>query len=271
MAEATKGERPILNRRDTRRAPAVLKVTYAAGTDLKPDYSENISREGLFIATAVPYAVGDVIEFALSFPRLLEPLPLRCRVCWRRGGTEGGPPPGIGLQLISEDPQVREAFGQLADMVTQAAGPIGLAADLQSETRPQLTVGRGFRMLICEDNPHARQMFVYGLRKLAMLPGGDNLLIDVVECKDGRDAWNHLCESNDFDLVMLDMCMPVRSGLELIELIRGNKMMDGVPVIAMSGDPDERSAALSAGADIFLAKPLQLTDILVTVRALLAM
>jgi len=272
MVVANNGEdKPILNRRDTRRSPALLKVSYSRRTDLKPDYSENISREGLFIATAIPYAIGDVIEFELSFPRLLPPLALRCKVCWRRPPEQGGPPPGIGVSLLTEDPRARDAFTALADSAAHASGPIGLAADLHSSIRPQLSVGRGFRMLICEDNPHARQMFVYGLRKLARLPGGDNLLIDVVECEDGRDAWNRLSIDDNFDLVMLDMCMAVMSGVELIELIRQRNTLDRVPVIAMSGDPGERSLALSAGADIFLAKPLRLNDILMTVRALLAM
>lgn len=265
-------DKPILNRRDTRRSPALLKVSYPAHSDLKPDYSENISREGLFIATAVPYAVGDIIEFELSFPRLLPPMALRCKVCWRReADVEAGLQPGIGVILITEDPRAREAFASLADSAAQASGPLGLAADQHSTIRPQLTVGRGFRMLICEDNPHARRLFVYGLRKLALLPGGDNLLIDVVECEDGRDAWNRLRDDSDFDLVMLDMCMPVMSGVELLELIRQRAELDRVPVIAVSGDPSERTSALSAGADIFLAKPLLLNDILVTVRALLAM
>ena len=56
-------------------------------------------------------------------------------------------------------------------------------------------------------------------------------------------------------IAVIDLGLPDGSGLELIEtLSRGEKAIDGI--IAMSGDDTSRDAALAAGADVFLAKPL---------------
>lgn len=60
------------------------------------------------------------------------------------------------------------------------------------------------------------------------------------------------------DLLVLDMHMPVCSGVELAAVIRQDPRFVGLPIVFLSGDPDieRRIGALSFGADDFLLKPI---------------
>ena len=91
----------------------------------------------------------------------------------------------------------------------------------------------------------------------------------------GQDAIKHLL-SQHYDLVLMDMRMPVMDGLRATRTIRYLEQYFGcwmqvlheIPVIALSAsaDPDERRAALAAGCNDYLVKPLrkaELTQVLV--------
>jgi DNA-binding response OmpR family regulator len=85
---------------------------------------------------------------------------------------------------------------------------------------------------------------------------------------DGESACRLLREA-EWDLVVLDLLLPARSGFEVLEEISsaGNQ----VPVLVLSArrSVDVKVAALDAGATDFLAKPFALDELLARVRALL--
>src|SRR3954462_854832 len=60
-----------------------------------------------------------------------------------------------------------------------------------------------------------------------------------------------------FDLVVLDLNMPDIGGVEVIEFVRGQDALRGLPicVVTTRGDEASRARALSAGADRFMTKP----------------
>jgi two-component system, OmpR family, KDP operon response regulator KdpE len=70
------------------------------------------------------------------------------------------------------------------------------------------------------------------------------------------------------DLVILDLGLPDRDGIELIRDLRG---WSGVPIIILSArsEEDDKIAALDAGADDYLAKPFGVGELLARTRALL--
>lgn len=65
-------------------------------------------------------------------------------------------------------------------------------------------------------------------------------------------------ETGQFDLAVLDLCMPGLSGFEVIEAIRGGKRNPNVPILVITGHDDAESVAraFDSGATTFLAKPL---------------
>jgi two-component system, OmpR family, alkaline phosphatase synthesis response regulator PhoP len=85
---------------------------------------------------------------------------------------------------------------------------------------------------------------------------------------DGEAAVRQI-EANRPDLVLLDISLPVQSGLWVLEQLRGRQ--NQVPVIALSARQDEfdKVAALSLGADDYITKPFALAELLARVTAVL--
>ena len=71
------------------------------------------------------------------------------------------------------------------------------------------------------------------------------------------------------DLLVTDLNMPVLDGLELLRQLRANGHRD-LPVIVLTARADQRAAAIAAGADAFLVKPVPLRQLGETAERLLA-
>src|SRR5581483_8256781 len=80
---------------------------------------------------------------------------------------------------------------------------------------------------------------------------------------DGAMALTYLA-AGGIDVVVLDQMLPLVHGLELCRLIRGQRSDSYLPIImvtALSGEPHRRNA-VAAGADVYLTKPLDVTELL---------
>lgn len=90
----------------------------------------------------------------------------------------------------------------------------------------------------------------------------------VTTAKDAFDAKNKI-DLIKFDLIVLDIMMPKKSGLELTgELKKENK----VPIILLTakGETDERVEGLERGADDYLGKPFEPKELLLRIKNILA-
>jgi len=120
---------------------------------------------------------------------------------------------------------------------------------------------RSLRVLLGEDNAVNREVATLALRKLGH---------EVVVAGNGQEVLDALARDR-FDLVFIDVQMPVLDGLEATAQIRRREQGGAsrrVPVIgltahAMKGD---REQALAAGMDDYLTKPLRLDDLAVMVE-----
>jgi DNA-binding response OmpR family regulator len=85
---------------------------------------------------------------------------------------------------------------------------------------------------------------------------------------DGVSAVREI-EANEPDLVLLDISLPLQSGLWVLEQLRGRE--NQVPIIALSARQDEfdKVAALRLGADDYITKPFALAELLARVAAVL--
>ena len=89
----------------------------------------------------------------------------------------------------------------------------------------------------------------------------------ITTAKDAFDAKNKI-DLIKFDLIVLDIMMPEKSGLELIdELKKENK----VPIILLTakGETDERVEGLERGADDYLGKPFEPRELLLRIKNIL--
>jgi DNA-binding response OmpR family regulator len=80
-----------------------------------------------------------------------------------------------------------------------------------------------------------------------------------------------LCRSLRPDLLLLDVMLPGRSGLDVLRTLRADPELRATPVVVVSAwqTAEDREAATEAGADAFLTKPFELVDLIDTVEALL--
>ena len=118
------------------------------------------------------------------------------------------------------------------------------------------------RILIVEDSPTMRQLLVFALRRLKN--------VDIVEAQDGMDALRKM-SSDDFDLALIDINMPVMDGLKLISLMRGEENLRDIPIVVITteGAQQDRERAITLGANEYLTKPIQANQVLSVARDLL--
>ena len=75
----------------------------------------------------------------------------------------------------------------------------------------------------------------------------------------------------DFDLLILDLMLPGRSGLEILSALRADPGFAGLPVMMLTakGQGRDREAAEKAGANLFMAKPFSNAEFVAAARSLL--
>jgi DNA-binding response OmpR family regulator len=87
---------------------------------------------------------------------------------------------------------------------------------------------------------------------------------DVVTASSGEEALN-LVDSAHPDLILLDVIMPGVDGFEVLEKVRA---VSKLPVIVFSARPENAQKAMSLGANDFLAKPLDVNEMVGKIRRL---
>jgi len=113
-------------------------------------------------------------------------------------------------------------------------------------------------ILIVDDDAHIREVLRYAL-------GQAGFSID--EAADGVEALT-LAKSTDYDLIVLDILMPEKDGIEVCNELRRNSE---VPILFLSSKDEEidRIVGLELGADDYVTKPFSPRELLARIRAIL--
>lgn len=114
------------------------------------------------------------------------------------------------------------------------------------------------RILLVEDDSMLGESIAQGLSMAAHA-------VDWV--RDGLDASLHW-QSTDYDLLLLDLGLPDKSGLEVLAEGRRKSLQTNVLIITARDEVRHRVLGLDAGADDYLVKPFDLDELLARVRAL---
>lgn len=117
-------------------------------------------------------------------------------------------------------------------------------------------------IMVVEDSPTMRQLIIFALKRLPDF--------NVVEAVDGMDALNKL-SSETFDLILVDINMPVMDGLKLVSLLRSDPKYKKTPIIIITteGAEEDRKKAMAIGATAYLSKPIHTQELLKMVGELL--
>lgn len=119
-------------------------------------------------------------------------------------------------------------------------------------TLPRSYVHTPKRVLVAEDDPINARLAIYHFERMGA---------DVQWAQTGKDAIALATQGHDFDLIIMDIRMPDGNGLEAARHIRANEHRLHRPpcrIVALSANSlaEDRQAALEAGIDAFLSKPL---------------
>lgn len=115
------------------------------------------------------------------------------------------------------------------------------------------------RILLVEDDPMIGESVVSGL-------AGEGHAVDWV--RDGASAESAVA-TTPYSLVLLDLGLPKRDGIEVLKGLRARKLDVPVLVITARDTVRDRVAGLDAGADDYLVKPFDLGELAARLRALL--
>ena len=90
---------------------------------------------------------------------------------------------------------------------------------------------------------------------------------DVVVERTGEGAFFRV-NTETFDVVLLDLTLPGRDGLEILRALRQRRMETPVLVLTARDSLEDRVTGLDAGADDYLVKPFAFTELIARIRAL---
>ncbi len=131
------------------------------------------------------------------------------------------------------------------------------------QIKAEMEGGKGKKLLLVDDDPEVGE-FVSELVKLRY----PEWTIRVVT--DGFSAGSTLSEYYQ-DLVILDLMLPGMDGFQVCQSIRSDPAHKGVRIIGITGydSPEMKSKIYAAGADDYLAKPMDVNDLVEKIKKLL--
>ncbi len=115
------------------------------------------------------------------------------------------------------------------------------------------------RLLVIEDEPKVGHALLEGLQAEGY---------EVVLAETGEEGF-FLASNRSFDLIVLDVMLPGRDGLEVLAALRKQNMTAQVLILTAKDAIEDRVAGLDAGADDYLVKPFAFPELSARIRALL--
>jgi two-component system response regulator VicR len=116
------------------------------------------------------------------------------------------------------------------------------------------------KILICEDNPMA-------MKTLSVVLEREGFEADVA---DDGNVGIEMLQKNDYDLLVVDIHLPYRSGLELVKFVRSDQGKD-TPVIILTAfsDSQMQHQAGELGISDYIVKPFNPVDLVAKIKSIL--
>jgi len=204
-------------------------------------------------AIVVRSEVGKGSTFTLYVPSVKQPE--------QEDAGKGG---GVGLAGSDIVAQWESAVARERIAGEQAAGTsAGEPAEEQepgaAEVQSDAQIFEGKKILLVEDD--ARNVY-------ALVSAFERKGVEVQVAQHGGHALELLKEQPDFDLVLMDIMMPIMDGYETMKIIRHGLLLRGLPIIALTAKAmkSEREKCMEAGASDYIIKPIQMDQLFSLMR-----
>ncbi len=118
------------------------------------------------------------------------------------------------------------------------------------------------RVLVIEDEPDLQELLRFNLQKEGHT---------VAVAGTGSDGLHEL-RRQPFDLVLLDLMLPDRDGLEVCRIVRADEALSAMPIIMVTAKSEESDVVLGLGlgADDYVTKPFRVKELMARIRVRLA-
>ena len=173
---------------------------------------------------------------------------------------------GLGLtiaksltEIMGGTIEVTSQLGKGSEFTASIPLSIPQLTEIEEEQDIVLYDFKGRHVLVVDDNQLNREILVEALRE-------EGFIVD--EAIDGSFAIEKLRDSEPgtYELVILDLQMPVMDGYETTKIIRNfqDPQVSQIPIVALTADalPEEKSRAFNCGASAYLVKPVDMPALL---------
>jgi DNA-binding response OmpR family regulator len=115
------------------------------------------------------------------------------------------------------------------------------------------------RILVVEDDKNLSDLITRGLRQAGYA---------VDAAYDGEEG-QYLAENYPYDLIILDLILPKKDGIEVCQVLRRNKLNTRILMLTCRGELGDRVKGLDSGADDYMVKPFAFEELTARIRTLL--
>jgi GAF domain-containing protein/class 3 adenylate cyclase len=164
------------------------------------------------------------------------------------------------VELADIEAELQQAFsGSSESLEATPVVKVPALEDLQDKVVAHVSA----KILVVDDNPDLRAYVASVLQRVGH---------QVVLARNGEEGFQ-LAQAHRPQLIVTDLMMPMVSGLEMIQMIRSQDEIKGIPIILLTAKADEETRIEGAekGADAYLSKPFNDRELLAEVRNLLAL
>jgi CheY-like chemotaxis protein len=223
----------------------ILRAELQTARDTVVSYAHDLTADSVFVVTDWTAPRDTQVTLRLSLPRAIGPIEVVARV---REHRIAGAPGELGGLLLAFDPETpRPAVDALLASLAEHDAPVA-----------------PYRVLLVEDNGLTRDVFQFSAGRYFGAPGS----VAIDHADSAERAWELLAKER-YDIAIVDYFLPATDGAALIARLRDDKRLRGIPVVAISvGGRAARDATISAGADLFVDKPLVFNDLFATLKLL---